>query len=299
MMLLYYKGAVPNFGDNLNPWLWPQLLPRFFDDDAREVFVGIGSILSSDLVHRYGPSTRKIVFGTGYVPAYFPKPNDLKASAPDFHGYDWTIYFVRGPRTAAALRLPAHLALGDAAILVRTLSLPRPPSLSFPVAFMPHWESLERGHWPRVCELAGIKLIDPRRSVCEVMNDLLASKLVITEAMHGAIVADALRIPWIPILPLNKIHREKWFDWAESLQLPLKHHRSTPSSLREARLSFLYRPVTQSPLLPLVDKGLVHLAAASLDRISRTAPSLSDDHAMDRAIEHMLGCIEKLKKDRM
>ena len=105
MKLQYFRGQQPNFGDELNMWLWPQLLPAFFDDDPRTLFIGIGSILGK----HYDPDAKKVVFGTGYAPTYHPTPN--------VHGSDWDVFFVRGPRTARALGLPEHLGIGDAAML--------------------------------------------------------------------------------------------------------------------------------------------------------------------------------------
>ncbi len=193
---MYFRGKYPNFGDELNTWMWQKLLPDFFDDDESKLFIGIGSTIGNN----YAKSAKKIIFGTGFVANYNEKPN---VNTPD-----WDIYFVRGPRTVKELNISPDLALGDAAILLRTVVdyKNRKPEV---ISFVPHWESLEHGKWQEVCAKAGINLIDPRRPVEEVIAELLRSKLVICEAMHGAIVADALRIPWIPILPLNHIHRNK------------------------------------------------------------------------------------------
>ena len=57
MKMYFYRGRRPNFGDELNDWLWPPLLPGFFDDDERELFIGIGSTLY-DFLPRESPQDR-------------------------------------------------------------------------------------------------------------------------------------------------------------------------------------------------------------------------------------------------
>ena len=50
MKLVFFRGKVPNFGDELNLHVWPALLPHgFLDEDEDELFVGIGSIIGSHL----------------------------------------------------------------------------------------------------------------------------------------------------------------------------------------------------------------------------------------------------------
>lgn len=309
MKMFQYRGEHPNFGDELNSWLWPKLLPEFFDENPETLFVGIGSTIGDAAQY----SGKKIVFGAGFVPHYHEEPN--------LAGSDWQVYFVRGPRTAKRLGLAESSVISDAGILVRDLVdfKQRTPEH---IAFIPHWQSLGHGNWEAACRKAGITLIDPRKPVEEVLDLLLRSKLVIAEAMHGAIVADALRVPWVPVVPLNPAHREKWYDWAESMGIVLKPQRLFPSSLAEMTVAALCaskatgahpdnqdswkggslfscvkRLIAASPLRPLVNACLSRLAALRLKKLARIAGSLSSDAAMESAIQRMHEKIAQLKRD--
>ncbi|HYD18348.1 MAG TPA: hypothetical protein VEF76_07710 [Patescibacteria group bacterium] len=284
MKIDYYRGRAPNFGDELNPWLWPRILPGFFDEDPATIFLGIGSIIGEK---SYPAHVRKIVFGAGFVPEYHARPD---VTAPD-----WKVYFVRGPRSAAALGLPAAAALGDPGIL--TAQLVPPAGTGTGIAFMPHWESMERGRWPEACAKAGIALIDPRRPVAEILPAIQQAKTLLCEAMHGAIVADALRVPWIPLMPLNPVHRNKWFDWADTLSLNLARRRLWPSSWQEARLSVLRAPLMGSRHAAALEERLVALAGHRLQRLAKTAPMLSDDKAHAGLLSRMLEQVDRLRRD--
>ncbi|WP_036259462.1 polysaccharide pyruvyl transferase family protein [Methylocapsa aurea] len=291
MKMTYYRGEHPNFGDELNAWLWPQLLPNFFDDAADSLFLGIGSIIGT----KFDPAAKKIVFGAGFASEY--------DQAPDLSDGKWDIFFVRGPRTAKALNICPSLAIGDGAILLRSvvdLSRKDPKHISF----MPHWESFYVGDWRRVCDIAGIHLIDPRQPVDKVIDELLQSRLVIAEAMHGAIVADALRTPWAPLTPINPLHRNKWLDWAEALDIDLRPYRLLPSTIEESNhavagrffLSRMRRGVAFTPPLRWgADCVLAHLAARRLQQIAKMPPSLSEDRKIEEALEMMQSKLHKLQ----
>jgi succinoglycan biosynthesis protein ExoV len=281
--LEYFKCEHPNFGDELNTWLWPQLLPDFFDDDPSTLFLGIGSIIGEP----YDPSAKKVVFGAGYVPHYHHQ-------VPNAHGGDWDIFFVRGPRTARALGIPESLGIGDAAILLRALNVQfrREPRY---VGFMPHWQSLPRGNWQTACKLAGTRLIDPRAPVEQVITEILGCEVLVAEAMHGAIVADALRVPWIPVLPIAHVHREKWLDWADALHLDLIPHRLWPSASAEIELATIRWPFLSSiaaglsrrPVSALAGAVITHAAAHRLSALAKQAPCLSDDRVIENATAQM------------
>jgi succinoglycan biosynthesis protein ExoV len=61
-----------------------------------------------------------------------------------------------------------------------------------------------------------------------VLRELQETELLLTEAMHGAIVADALRVPWAPVRLYPRFTLFKWQDWTQSMDLPLKIHDVPP-----------------------------------------------------------------------
>jgi len=289
--LQYFNGYEPNFGDSLNAWLWPRLLPGFLDNDPTVLFIGIGSIIGT----HYDPAAKKVVFGTGYAPSYH-------RHAPNVHGEDWDVFFVRGPRTARALGLPESMGIGDAAILLRALDVPfrREPRH---IGFMPHWESLRRGRWDKACELAGIRLIDPRGPVEQTIANILGCKVLVAEAMHGAIVADALRVPWVPALPIDGAHREKWLDWAATLNLEIKQHSLWPSSPAEVQLALMRQPflsklvagLIRRPLSRLTRPIITYAAAQHLSALANKEPCLSDNNIIESITEKMHEKLQQLE----
>ena len=271
-----FRGDVPNFGDELNGWLLPKVFPNFFDEKEEELFLGIGSVIWD----HHSPESCKVVFGSGYG-GYTAVPKMDES---------WRVYCVRGPRTADACGLGREKVAGDAAILIRRYR-DKSNAKSFKTSFMPHWQSISRGNWEIVCAHAGVNFIDPRRPVEDVIEDIERSEVLVTEAMHGAIVADALRIPWIPILPFAALHRMKWYDWAEALDLAIVPRRTLPSSVREAWTAGTQRaggtldrlPKGFDAIIRALDLGFIKAASARLRAVAGRPASLSSDSALERA----------------
>jgi succinoglycan biosynthesis protein ExoV len=222
-MKIYLLGAVQgNFGDELNRWLWHALLPGMWDEDGDTLFVGIGTILDCKL-----PAARTvIVFGTGA--GYTAPPADI-ATNP----VRWRIYGVRGPLTARALALEPRLAITDPAILLATLAEFRGLRRRG-VIFVPHWKSVRYGYWERICASLGIEFIDPCGDSKGLVQRIASAEKVIAESMHAAIIADAFRVPWIPIALSREISPFKWVDWAASLDMPYRPVCLPPSNRIES-----------------------------------------------------------------
>lgn len=289
MYLFRYIGDKPNFGDELNAWLWPKLLPDFFDGEREKLFLGIGSVLFDS----FPRNCTKVVCGAGFG-GY--------TARPDVHQGDWDIYFVRGPITAKALGLPRNLALGDPAILVRQLlPLNRPKVTKF--AYMPHVDSLALGAWREVCRLAGVRLIDPSAPVDTILREIQETEVLISEALHGAIVADALRTPWIGVLPLARINRMKWLDWEQATDFSISFQRMPRSSTRE----FLGETYIRHPravatigqaafgIAERVDAILLDRAARHLRLLTKMTPQLSVLSKIEGISEEMIRILRIVK----
>ena len=290
MKLYYYRGDKPNFGDDLNPWMWPKLMPGIWDENEQEMFLGIGSIIFDS----HPKQAQKIVFGAGYG-GYTPLPViDDK----------WKFYFVRGVQTARECKLDPSLAIGDSAILLRSCITERPAKIH-KVSFMPHFESTVDGNWRAACKLAGIHYIDPTATVDQTLADIMGSELVITEAMHGAIVSDALRVPFVAVKPIQQRHHMKWFDWASALDLDLRPQPLAASSLVEAAMKWagsndplvVKVRANRNRLLWVLPNRFAQRAAESLLQLARMEPQLSADANMERAHTRMLEKVDLMMRD--
>ncbi|SCZ55906.1 polysaccharide pyruvyl transferase family protein [Thiohalomonas denitrificans] len=204
MRLHYFKcpDGSSNFGDELNPWLWQRRIPELLSDDDQDLFLGIGTILNRSLAS----GSKKLVFGSGCGYHHPPRLDD-----------HWDIRFLRGPLSARVLGLSNERVVTDAAILLRPLLPPAPLSRSG-YGFMPHWQNAH-ADWARLCDEHGLVYIDPADPVDAVLRKLNSLTLLLSEAMHGAIVADLLRVPWIPITTNSNVLPFKWRDWCLSLGL--------------------------------------------------------------------------------
>ena len=219
MRYLFYSAQQGNFGDDLNPWLWPKLLgdPSRYPDCC---FLGIGSLLhgQSEVVAR-AAGQRKIVFGTGVRPS------------PTFSSFQvddsWDIRFLRGPLSALSLG-NRHESIADGAYAIRLTddfgALLRVEK-QYETSLMPYFHSLDYCDWEDICRELGYHYISPRseRGVEHTLREIAASQRLVSEAMHGAILADALRVPWHRFV-FSTPHTEgamvsdfKWKDWLFSI----------------------------------------------------------------------------------
>ena len=223
MKIYYFKDPVGNFGDDLNSWLWDTLIPGYFDSDDTVRLSGIGTIIITSM-----PMARKwFVFSSGVGYGYPPV---------NFGDDNWNILCVRGPLSAKILGLDKNKAITDGAALLNTLDefKPLPENERKGIIFIPHHHALLSGQWELACKLSNIEFVNPQWDSKIVIQKIRHAKMVIADAMHAAIIADAMRVPWVPVITSPQINTFKWLDWTQTINLSYEPKVLGASSFREA-----------------------------------------------------------------
>ncbi|TGL61456.1 polysaccharide pyruvyl transferase family protein [Leptospira sarikeiensis] len=211
MKFIYYKAKKGNFGDDLNPWLWEKLFGKEDVSDGLDL-VGIGSILF-DGNKIFSKDRKKIVFGSGIRPnsnSFNPDPT-------------WKILFLRGPLSARSMNND-YPYITDSAYSIRQARIFKDivrEKKKYEISFMPHYQSLGLIDWEDLCNKLNIHYISCKSEsgIEFTLREIARSKSIITESMHGAILADAFRVPWhrlilsTPYTEGSLISEFKWKDW--------------------------------------------------------------------------------------
>jgi len=273
----WHTPQIRNFGDELNPVIWPQLIPRVIKS-KQCMFLGIGTLLQDGMT--YPKDVHKIVFGCGV--GYGMRPVEID--------HRWKFYCVRGPMSADALGLSRDLALTDSAVLIRRLFKSGPGEKTHGFGFIPHHQSaaLAGNNWDELCSRLGMRYIDPCGAVDDVLQAIASVDVVIAEAMHGAIVADALRVPWIPVITGQHIQQFKWLDWCASLEMDYKPVYLPPlfSALRTPANS------AQRPY-----ENLLEQVENSMRLVTKQQQWLSKESHLENLTQRMEETLQQLRND--
>lgn len=232
MKFIYYKAKKGNFGDDLNPWLWQHLFGEEDESDGLDL-VGIGSILFNNN-KIFNKDRTKIVFGSGIR----PMPDSFNPTE------NWKILFLRGPLSSGYLN-NRYPYITDPAYCVRHTQFFGDiigQKKKYEISFMPHYQSIGLVDWEMICKKLKIHLISSKNElgVEFTLKEIAASKFLITEAMHGAILADTFRVPWHRLIlstPYTEgplVSEFKWNDWL--LSINKADSRSTGIKLYEKYL---------------------------------------------------------------
>lgn len=299
MKLYYFKDPYGNFGDDLNPWLWNKLIPDVLDENPEELFVGIGTLIN----HRIPDPPVKHVFGSGV--GYGRIPQTLERF--QFHA-------VRGFDSARALGIDSRYVISDAAVLLSAIDFDKAESQDRKTGFIPHCLSTRYYNWEAVCNELDLHYISPTLPVERFLSELTRCEKVVCEAMHGAIAADSLRIPWVPVRCYDFISSFKWADWLSTTALPYNPSSITSlydidkrSSGKVLMKNFIKRHLKEmgiwspkwTPASPR-NSGLRERLRA-IEQLSKAVdrpPYLSSEHILRSHVERYMELLSNFVKSR-
>jgi succinoglycan biosynthesis protein ExoV len=183
------------------------------------------------------------------------------------------------------LKIPARDAVTDGAILLG-LTGEKAAAERHGTGFMPHHATAGPA-WRRACERAGLIYLDPTAEVAPTLERLAGCEAIVTEAMHGAIVADTLRVPWAAVATHPKINRFKWQDWCASMGV----------AYRPARVPALW-PDPRGRVARAKQALKERLAAVALARLARRPPvQLSTDARFTAALAETAARLDGLRAE--
>jgi hypothetical protein len=183
-----------------------------------------------------------------------------------FHG-------VRGPLTRNRLELPATTTIGDPALLLPLLYMPRAvPALATATLCMPHF--FDDTSDKKVLEQTGADFVI-RPNIPATMDALLkmidticAAQFVLAGALHAAIIACAYRKPFAYYIEDYVDLPFKWLDFSASVNIPAVFARNVQEGQRawETLLAPVLRRPALAPILAeypgVVRAGLLEKAQA-------------------------------------
>jgi len=203
-----------NFGDELNFLIAPKLFGEAINawhpanrassedlhaDDT--LLVAVGSLMNNNTP----VVNRKIVFGAGFGYGTVPRLEN------------WDVLFTRGPISNMILGLNASQEAVDAAYVLALMGYAKAEKPKWKL-IIPHYKnplvaSLFPSNEQATYVLGDYIILNPLANVDQILALITDAEYVIAEAMHGAIVADAMRVPWVAALMGTEVNELKWHDW--------------------------------------------------------------------------------------
>jgi succinoglycan biosynthesis protein ExoV len=293
LKLSYYTDH-PNFGDALNPLLAGPLFGDIIDQDQRHPLLFIGTVIERHAEE--GCDETILGAGAGYQSgAYSLERRE--------------VYCVRGPLTCDLLGIDRSFAAIDPAILTSRIYASTSAS-STGCLFMPHHltHSCAGGHLRAICETVGIHYVSPTDDPETIISTIAGADRIITEALHGAVVAESYNVPWIPVVFGSKVLAKKWQDFAASIggdYQPVEIHTNIAfdgkvrladrikyagSKVGLAKPKHKYLPVRKPTVsaLALLENRLRLLKSADVGMTSSAAVKAASIDRLDAAISSFL-----------
>ncbi len=186
----HYHHKRNNFGDMLTPFIIEHYTGKetvLVDRDKKGKILAVGSILGRAL------RENDFVWGTGAMrEGIIIIPKGVK------------IYAVRGPLTRSLIKGKCPEVYGDPGLLLPEIYNPNIKASG--VGLLPHFDDYNKIK----TMFAGQKVINIRKPIKQVIDEVKSCKLIITSSLHGLITAEAYGIPviWARIMRTRNYKRK-------------------------------------------------------------------------------------------
>lgn len=221
MNLIYSSNPRGNFGDDLNPYIFNYFFKDLFEDqNTKNIdFYGIGTIIGSQgiLSKEVDSDVKNVFFGSG-----------VRNLSMKYNSDNWDIRFVRGPISSNILGLKNEKYITDSAYayaLMPEYQKILEEKKKYKFSFMPHLSHTQNIDWNKIGQKLDIHIISPHQEASKSLKEISQTEYLIGGAMHGAIMADVLRVPFVR-LRMEAINSEdfltsdmKWLDWLSSVNM--------------------------------------------------------------------------------
>lgn len=208
---LYYWHK-PNFGDAMSADVVAHVSGRPVQHVplAEAEMVAVGSLLPHTLPALVNAprDVRPVLWGTGCIG---PGDGSLLRRVD--------IAALRGPITASLMAQAPATPFGDPGIFAADLLKTR-PALTGRIGLVPHWTQADDGEIADLVRDLDLQLIDPRTGdAISVIRQIAACRFILTNSLHGMIVADSLGVPneWLNPAGIHSFATLKFLDYAASV----------------------------------------------------------------------------------
>jgi pyruvyltransferase len=217
----FWHIGTPNFGDDINPSFFEKIsgVPvRLEVNQKNPHFLGMGSILERAI-------ESSVVLGSGFI-AQPAAPVNLPGR----------LIAVRGKLSRAAIQNCPEVLLGDPMVLLSQIYI-APHIKINRIGLVPHVSQVNE--FKRLAP-AGVVIIDPAAEPWSVIRSIAECSYIISQSLHGLIVADALEIPNLWIKPSEQMIGGdfKFLDYFSTIDSPKAPHTFSKELLENPPLEY-------------------------------------------------------------
>ncbi len=217
---LRWHVGQPNFGDDYNPFLFENILdfPVRFEVSSAPHLLCAGSILERS-------TSSSIICGSGFI---FPD-----SQIPDFH----KVISVRGEYSASRLGVGSAL-IGDPFVIMSLYCSEIKPEKTRDITYIPHVNFFVRRGRSNLKVPEHVCVLDLGAEFDHVLETIASSKLIVSESLHGLVLADAFGVPNIWIAPSSDMlgGEYKFRDYYSSTSSPKKSVVASPLVFEQPHL---------------------------------------------------------------